>query len=110
MKKIAILLLIVVTSMANAQNYYLRSWGGNTCGEALTNVKKNQIYIKIYSAYLDGYISQHNANQSSKLTSTISPDTMEQLWIAKCSQVENITKVFVRIAEEIIEEAKRKKE
>jgi len=35
---------------------------------------------------------------------------MEQLWIAKCSQVENITKIFVRIAEEIIEEAKRKKE
>jgi len=110
MKKIVIFLLIFVSSIANAQTYFLRSWGGNTCGEALTNVKKNQIYIKIYSAYLDGYISQNNANQSSGLTSTISSDTMEQLWIAKCSRAENITKLFVRIAEEIIEEAKRKKE
>jgi len=88
----------------------LRGWGNSTCGEALSNVKRNPAFIKIYSAFLDGYISQHNSNQSIKLTSTISPETMEQLWIAKCSQAENITKLFVRIADEIIEDAKRKKE
>ena len=110
MKKIVIFLLIAFSSIANAQTYFLRGWGNSSCGEALANVKRNQAYIKIYSAFLDGYISQHNSNQSSLLTSTISPETMEQLWIAKCSQVDNITKLFVHISLEIIEEAKRKKE
>jgi len=110
MKKIAILLLTVVTSMANAQSVYLRSWGTNTCGDALANIQKSPTYKSIYTAYLDGYISQHNWNQSTLLTSTISSKTMEQLWIAKCSQVDNITKIFTLIANEIIEEAKRKKE
>ena len=110
MKKIAILLLTVVTSMANAQNVYLRGWGISTCGEALANIQNNQTYKSIYTAYLDGYISQHNWNQNTLTTSTISSNTIEQLWIAKCSKVENITKIFTLIANEIIEEAKRKKE
>ena len=75
MKKIAILLLTVVTSMANAQSVYLRSWGTNTCGDALANIQKSQTYKSIYTAYLDGYISQHNWNQNTLLTSTISSKT-----------------------------------
>jgi hypothetical protein len=96
--------------LANAQGVFLRSWGTNTCGDALANIQKNQTYKSIYTSYLDGYISHHNWNENTLLTSTISSKTMEQLWIAKCSQVENITKIFPLIANEIIEEAKRKKE
>ena len=109
MKKIAVFLTIV-TSLANAQPVFVRSIGNDTCGEALANIPKNQTYKTVYTAYLDGYITQHNWNYRSSLTSTISSITIEQLWIAKCSQVDNITKPFMDIANEIIEEAKRKKE
>jgi len=110
MKKIAILLLAMFVSIVNAQNVYLRSWGSSTCGEALADINKNSTYKRIYSAYLDGYISKHNWDNDSTLTSKISPNTIEQLWIAKCSQVANITKLFPIIANEIIKEAKIKNE
>jgi hypothetical protein len=108
MKKIA-LFLTLLTSLANAQPIFVRSLGNTTCGEALANIQKNKTHKTFYTVYLDGYITQHNWNSNSLLTSTISSITMEQLWIAKCSQVENITKQFIDIANEIIEEEKKKK-
>ena len=111
MKNIIYLYLYLFAAISFAQpSAWVRSFGARTCGEALSDITNNSNNKTAYNSFLDGYITFYNWNQSKNVSQSLSPATIEQLWIAKCSKSENITKVFVLIVDEIFEETKQKRQ
>jgi len=117
--RIFILFVIFISLMKNveAQHLFVRSEGTRTCGEALSDIRKNEGYRHIYTSWISGFISAYNykemllnRDKNNTVTETISEDTLSQLWVSKCSETNNVTKIIVLLAHEIYMEAIQKKQ
>lgn len=93
-----------------AAEVWVGGYGSKTCGDALALSERDRNFHVLFTDYVQAYMTALNYRGGKMVGHSVSGDTLEQLWAAKCRTPANITRPFFVIADEIYTELEANKQ
>ncbi len=101
--------MFFLPSAGLTQEIIVTGIGKNTCGDVLSSSENDRYMSKRFTDWFQGFVTGANWIKEKKIGEGISPETLEQLWKAKCRESQNVTRYFLEIAMEFYKEQEAKR-